>query len=642
MVATGGAGTGTGGGGSGSGGTSATGSTSATGGMSATGGHDGGADEDAAREAGAADTGMGDTGPADASADSPPPPDPTQGPFPWVWTFDSGTEGFVGYFAHNAAEGAMQYDGSVFSGWTEMFKRFEGADFSRATAIQVVFRVLERPPSTGASMAVHLRDGDGQDCTYRLYQYVGGWDVDMTPITNCGIDMSDIRILGLRFFEDDVYAGTAVDSITVFGTNPDQPPDPDPPLIHYSFDGHFLNTGTVSGYTATGGGTFVEGMEGLAVHDGHLIVNNWGTFIRERDKFEITIRYQREQPYTGDHLIRCKRLVSPYTGFEIAQTAGGLSACWAESGGESACGRITTSEDPLTGWHTVVLRWDGSALDVFHDGEPRYHATPPGNPFRVLTTERLYINESDHYGFLMDDIRVTDHFTDCTPGDACCDPDGSRCDFGCDTPTGTCWPECDPAGTCCQSDGRLCATGCNTATGTCWPECDPTDVCCTAAGTFATDDEIQQPSTSRTWKRCALGQTWQPGANCRCTGDATPMSWCNASGGSGGGCVLDQAGTDACAAALGSGYRLPSRAELVALLQPCDASVQANDPGTCTTCQDSDTCASMFSAEQSTGYWSSSEDTKSAGLNNAWYGLFGSGYIGSIPKSQSAYARCLR
>jgi hypothetical protein len=140
----------------------------------------------------------------------------------------------------------------------------------------------------------------------------------------------------------------------------------------------------------------------------------------------------------------------------------------------------------------------------------------------------------------------------------------------------------------------------------------------TGTGTIDTDQgqEIPQPGSSLIWLRCPLAQTWN-GADC--IGSVSTFDWNTA--------------LSACP----SGYRLPTRQELIDLLGGCDNAVKSGNEGTCKPCRESIVCNAMF-PEDENWYWSSTQFD----ATSAWYTAFYGGRVYRNPKTAQDYVRCVR
>ncbi len=128
-----------------------------------------------------------------------------------------------------------------------------------------------------------------------------------------------------------------------------------------------------------------------------------------------------------------------------------------------------------------------------------------------------------------------------------------------------------------------------------------TDAASDAPATVKCDPatEIQQPGTTLCWRLCPLDQSPDAGA---CGGTLKNVSWCDATGNSATGCTPTTPGTNLCEADLGTGYRLPTKAEWEAILGGCKAMGAGGVNTVCNACSASPTCTSMFPS-YSGNYW---------------------------------------
>jgi TolB-like protein len=127
-----------------------------------------------------------------------------------------------------------------------------------------------------------------------------------------------------------------------------------------------------------------------------------------------------------------------------------------------------------------------------------------------------------------------------------------------------------------------------------------------AAARSGGDAEVAQPGSRLRWLRCPVGQPWNGSS---CDGKATEMNW------------------GAAKRACPSGYRLPTKDELMALL------VEGKP------CRDSPVCGSMFGHDRG-WYWSASPYAVVSSF--AWYVSFFTGYTGSNDISGDVRVRCVR
>jgi hypothetical protein len=129
-------------------------------------------------------------------------------------------------------------------------------------------------------------------------------------------------------------------------------------------------------------------------------------------------------------------------------------------------------------------------------------------------------------------------------------------------------------------------------------------------------DEVKQPNANLYWLRCAVGQTWNGSS---CTGKKKVIRW--------------QAAKQACP----SGYRLPTRQELVDLLGGCNGDVHSGKGGYCNKCSESSNCSRMFPSDTD-WYWSSSPYDDDL----AWYANFDDGSVDWGINVFASDVRCVR
>lgn len=137
------------------------------------------------------------------------------------------------------------------------------------------------------------------------------------------------------------------------------------------------------------------------------------------------------------------------------------------------------------------------------------------------------------------------------------------------------------------------------------------------------DDEVLQPNTTFTWKRCPCGQTWNTAA-CACEGEPLLAGW-------------DPYTDPPCE----SPWRPPHREEVLDLLGGCPSDVLNGGNGFCGSCADSADCAAMFPEDAASGgaqYWT----IDSYAPGSAWFFDVGDGWIGVGLKDESRRVRCLR
>ena len=133
---------------------------------------------------------------------------------------------------------------------------------------------------------------------------------------------------------------------------------------------------------------------------------------------------------------------------------------------------------------------------------------------------------------------------------------------------------------------------------------------------------VKQPGIGLYWLRCRVGREWT-GRNC--TGRTRSMSWSEA--------------LKACPV----GYRLPTKQELVLLLDGCNSGVKSGRGGRCNSCEDSSKCSSMF-GEDTGDYWSSTPSHSKP--DHAWIVRFdppwGAWHVIRDKESSTKDARCVR
>ncbi len=126
-------------------------------------------------------------------------------------------------------------------------------------------------------------------------------------------------------------------------------------------------------------------------------------------------------------------------------------------------------------------------------------------------------------------------------------------------------------------------------TGTCDAGLRCVDEICTPSA----PDEVAQPNSQLSWLRCAIGSVWD-GWECDYV-DGLAETYYN---------------WDEVKIACPSGFRLPSRQEMINLLDDCDSSVLSGDQGSCSSCYESEVCNAMFGNAMSSerDYWTSAID----------------------------------
>ena len=146
---------------------------------------------------------------------------------------------------------------------------------------------------------------------------------------------------------------------------------------------------------------------------------------------------------------------------------------------------------------------------------------------------------------------------------------------------------------------------------------------------LAKTKDVKQPGTNLYWLRCPIGQKWTGSS---CEGEAERMTWNKA--------------TNACP----SGYRLPTREELVSLLDALSYAEQQEitrpwDWEFYRTCPKSGMCSSMFGKDDLGHYWSSSSHATDS--SEAWSVYFFSGVVSHNAKDDDredylCEVRCVR
>jgi hypothetical protein len=133
------------------------------------------------------------------------------------------------------------------------------------------------------------------------------------------------------------------------------------------------------------------------------------------------------------------------------------------------------------------------------------------------------------------------------------------------------------------------------------------------------EDEVESPLGDSCWLRCPIGQTWSDGV---CSGSALAEDW---------------EGAIAACSTVGDGHHLPSRQEMIDILDNCDAVLSEGQEGYCDSCGVSAACGAMFDYDSQV-YWTSSEGTYAP-----WAVGFDSGFVFmSETELDLYYARCLR
>lgn len=135
---------------------------------------------------------------------------------------------------------------------------------------------------------------------------------------------------------------------------------------------------------------------------------------------------------------------------------------------------------------------------------------------------------------------------------------------------------------------------------------------------------VTDNNTGLLWQKCSMGQN----NDATCSGTATTHNWYQATGtydASYNPSTINVCGSLSLA---GSGWRLPSKKELVGIV---DYSIPYPGP---TIPQ------ALFPNTVSSNYWSSTAYAYSTG--NAWYVSFGNGSVNYGNKGDSSYVRCVR
>jgi hypothetical protein len=154
-------------------------------------------------------------------------------------------------------------------------------------------------------------------------------------------------------------------------------------------------------------------------------------------------------------------------------------------------------------------------------------------------------------------------------------------------------------------------------------ECDNGLGCFDGACVSPLPDEVLQPELGLYWKRCIAGTDWD---GWRCVfeySDDTEWEWLDAR------------------AQCPSGYRLPSRTEVVSLFSNCDLDVETSDSsGWYDPCEESDVCSALFDQLHSERWTSTrSPDTIS---DYYWSVDFGTGYVTESFDFEHHSVQCVR
>ena len=83
-------------------------------------------------------------------------------------------------------------------------------------------------------------------------------------------------------------------------------------------------------------------------------------------------------------------------------------------------------------------------------------------------------------------------------------------------------------------------------------------------------------------------------------------------------------------------WHLPTRQEFIDMLGGCDSAVLTGSFGYCNTCANSTACSSLFGADTS-WYWSSTSE----GSGRAWFADFGIGFVSGSDDTET-HVRCVR
>lgn len=86
-----------------------------------------------------------------------------------------------------------------------------------------------------------------------------------------------------------------------------------------------------------------------------------------------------------------------------------------------------------------------------------------------------------------------------------------------------------------------------------------------------------------------------------------------------------------------SGYRLPTKKELIGLLVGCDGDVKAGKAGKCKRCSDSELCKSMFNTYTDYSWTTDENDT-----TTVWGVCFDCGTIIPLKKEDRHGIRCVK
>lgn len=130
--------------------------------------------------------------------------------------------------------------------------------------------------------------------------------------------------------------------------------------------------------------------------------------------------------------------------------------------------------------------------------------------------------------------------------------------------------------------------------------------------------EVNQVGSSLAWQRCASGATWNGIA---CEGTPRETTW------------------DEAVISCPADSRLPTRAELVSLLDGCDLEARnGGKNGYCRPCEESSHCRDLFGPDRGR-YWSSAS---AFSTSRVWAVNFRTGVVDFEEKSASLNVRCVR
>ncbi len=132
-------------------------------------------------------------------------------------------------------------------------------------------------------------------------------------------------------------------------------------------------------------------------------------------------------------------------------------------------------------------------------------------------------------------------------------------------------------------------------------------------------DEVKQPNANLYWLLCPVENDWD-GWEC-----STSHS------------MRTYDGEDA-QSACPSGYRLPTRNEMIALLGGCESDMLEGYGGYCNSCEESNNCSAMFEQFNDEEFWTSTKDDD----DEYWKADFGDGSIYCSGSIYSKGVRCVR